>query len=353
MARVLVTGGAGYIGSFATQALLRAGHEPIVYDDLSQGHREAVERLAFAFRDKPGARVTLVEGDIRDTHRVAETLTEHRVEAVMHFAAKLIVNESVHHPSPYYDTNVRGALSVLDAMRAASVTHFIFSSTCATFGEPVKTPIDEGHPQRPINAYGETKLAVERALPHFGRAYGLRWVALRYFNAAGADPDGLIGEDHTPEIHLIPRAIDATMGAEALAVFGTDYPTPDGTCLRDYVHVVDLADAHVRALERLRAGGASADYNLGTGRPHSVREILTSVARVTGREVPHRLEARREGDPAALFAANDKVRRELDWQPRFTDLDAIVDSAWQWRRRHPRGYRDGTPDPRTLPSTTA
>jgi UDP-glucose 4-epimerase len=343
VSRVLVTGGAGYIGSFATQALLHAGHEVVVFDDLSQGHREAVERLAAGSDDdrragSPASRLTLVEGDIRDTQKVRDALAHHHIEAVMHFAARLIVNESVRHPSAYYDTNVHGALSVLEAMRAQSVTRFIFSSTCATFGEPVETPIAEDHPQRPINAYGETKLAVERALPHFERAYGVRWVALRYFNAAGADPDGLIGEDHTPEIHLIPRAIDAALGGEPLSVFGDDYPTPDGTCLRDYVHVIDLAEAHVRALDRLQAGGASADYNLGTGRPHSVREILTSVERVSGRPVPHAIEARRGGDPAALFAANEKIRRELDWQPRFTDLDAIVDSAWQWRRRHPRGY---------------
>jgi UDP-glucose-4-epimerase GalE len=337
--RVLVTGGAGFIGSFATQALLRAGHEAVVYDDLSQGHREAVERLATAH---PG-NVTLIEGDIRDTAKVRDALKQHRVEAVMHFAARLIVNESVYQPAPYYDTNVGGALSVLAAMRDAGVSRFIFSSTCATFGEPERTPIAEDHPQRPINAYGETKLAVERALPHYERAYGIRWVALRYFNAAGADPDGVMGEDHTPEIHLIPRAIDATMGAEPLALFGEDYPTPDGTCLRDYIHVHDLADAHLRALGRLEDGGASAAYNLGTGKPASVREILTSVERVTGRAVPHAVKPRREGDPAALFAANDKIRRELGWQPRFTNLDAIVDSAWQWRRRHPQGYRSDAP----------
>jgi UDP-glucose-4-epimerase GalE len=352
VSRVLVTGGAGFIGSFGVRALLLAGHEVIVYDDLSQGHRAAVERLALAH---PNRRVTFVHGDIRDSRRVLESLHEHRIDAVMHFAAKLIVNESVFKPSPYYDTNVGGALAVLEAMRAAQVKAFIFSSTCATFGEPERTPIDETHPQRPINAYGETKLAVERALPHFDRAYGMRYVALRYFNAAGADPDGLIGEDHTPEIHLIPRALDATTGGEPLSVFGDDYPTPDGTCLRDYVHVIDLADAHVRALGRILAGGASADYNLGTGRPVSVREILNSVARVTGREVPHSVQARREGDPAALFAANEKVQRELGWQPRFTDLDAIVDSAWQWRRRHPRGYGSGTPvtQATTIPRTSA
>ena len=214
MSRVLVTGGAGFIGSFSTQALLRAGHEVVVYDDLSQGHREAVERLA---TQHPGT-LTLVVGDIRDTAKVREALTHHRADAVMHFAARLIVNESVFKPAEYYDTNVGGALSVLNAMRDAGVSRFIFSSTCATFGEPEKTPMGEDHPQRPINAYGETKLAVERALPHYERAYGIRWVALRYFNAAGADPDGVIGEDHDPEIHLIPRAIDATMGAEPLAV---------------------------------------------------------------------------------------------------------------------------------------
>jgi UDP-glucose-4-epimerase GalE len=337
--RVLVTGGAGFIGSFATQALLRAGFETVVYDNLSQGHREAVERLA---TQHPG-KVTLIEGDIRDTSKVRAALTDHHIAAVMHFAARLIVNESVHKPAEYYDANVGGALSVLNAMRDAGVPRFIFSSTCAIFGEPEKTPMAEDHPQRPINAYGETKLAVERALPHYERAYGIRWVALRYFNAAGADPDGVIGEDHNPEIHLIPRAIDATMGAEPLALFGEDYPTPDGTCLRDYIHVQDLADAHLRALGRLEDGGASAAYNLGTGTPASVREILTSVERVTGRAVPHAVKPRREGDPAALFAANDKIKRELGWQPRFTDLDAIVDSAWQWRRRHPQGYGGDAP----------
>jgi UDP-glucose-4-epimerase GalE len=273
---------------------------------------------------------------------VQETLQEHRVDAVMHFAALLIVNESVIHPIRYYDNNVRGALAVLEGMVGAGVKRFIFSSTCATFGEPQKTPIDEEHPQRPINSYGETKLAIERALPHYETAYGLQWVALRYFNAAGADPDGLLGEDHTPEIHLIPRAIDATLGAEPLNVFGDDYPTPDGTCLRDYIHVVDLADAHVRALGRLEEGGGSAHYNLGTGKPNSVREILKSVEQVTGRPVPHSIGPRRAGDPAALFAANAKVQRELGWHPRYTDLREIVDTAWQWRRRHPQGYRSAS-----------
>jgi UDP-glucose-4-epimerase GalE len=322
------------------QALLRAGHDVVVYDNLSQGHAEAVSRLALAFaEDGRPHRVTFVQGDIRELDRLRETLVQHRITAVMHFAALLIVSESVTRPIAYYDNNVGGALSVLQAMVEAGVERFIFSSTCATFGEPQTTPIAEDHPQQPINAYGETKLVVERALPHYERAYGLKSVILRYFNAAGADPDSLIGEDHSPEIHLIPRAIDAALGGEPLALFGDDYPTPDGTCLRDYVHVADLADAHVRALGRLEEGGASAHYNLGTGHPHSVREILTAVERVSGRQVPHSIQPRRAGDPSALFAANAKVRRELGWNPRFAALNEIVDTAWRWRCRHPLGYR--------------
>jgi len=229
---------------------------------------------------------------------------------------------------------------VLEAMAAESVRNFVFSSTCATYGEPIETPIAETHPQRPINSYGETKLAIERALPHYARAYSLRYVALRYFNAAGADPDGEIGEDHSPEIHLIPRAIDAATGGAGLEVFGDDYPTPDGTCLRDYIHVTDLADAHVRALETIVETGKSGAYNLGTGRPHSVREVIESAERVTGRPVPWRLAPRRPGDPAVLFAAPNKAHAELHWTPRFADLDSIVGTAWNWHRTHPRGYAD-------------
>jgi UDP-glucose-4-epimerase GalE len=337
VARVLVTGGAGYIGSFGVQALVAGGHDVVVYDNLAQGHSEAIGRLQRSGIGRP-EQVTLVVGDIRDREKVRATLETHRLDAVMHFAAWLIVSDSVKNPAGYYDNNVVGALSVLGAMMDVGVRRFIFSSTCATFGDPIRTPIDEDHPQRPINAYGESKLAIERALPHYDRAYGIRWVALRYFNAAGADPSGLLGEDHEPEIHLIPRAIDAATGGEGLAVFGEDYPTPDGTCQRDYVHVVDLADAHVRALQYLDAGGASRAYNLGNGRPHSVREVIAAVERVTGRAVPHRTAPRRPGDPAVLFASSDRAQRELGWQPRLADLDTIVDTAWQWRRRHPRGY---------------
>ena len=247
-------------------------------------------------------------------------LRRHDISAVMHFAAFLDVGESVREPARYYRNNVVGALSVLEAMVAEQRRHFVFSSTCAIYGEPIETPIAETHPQRPINTYGDTKLAVERALVHFERAYGMGWIALRYFNAAGADPDGEIGEDHSPEIHLIPRALDAAMGGPPLQVFGDDYPTPDGTCLRDYVHVSDLADAHVRALQMLVERGASGAFNLGTGRPHSVREVIDTVQRVTGFTVPWTAGPRRPGDPAALYAAPHKAQAELR-------LDAAVSGS--------------------------
>jgi UDP-glucose-4-epimerase GalE len=323
---VLVTGGAGYIGSHAAKALARAGYHVVVYDNLVAGHREAI-------RYGP-----LVEGDITDGAAVREALQRYQVFAVMHFAAFLDVGESVREPARYYQNNVVGALRVLEAMAAESVRYFVFSSTCATYGEPLETPIPETHPQQPINAYGESKLAVERALPHFGRAHGLRSVALRYFNAAGADPDGELGEDHSPEIHLIPRAIEAAMGGRGLQIFGDDYPTPDGTCLRDYIHVSDLADAHVRALEAMVESGRSAVYNLGTGHPYSVRDVIDTVSRVTGRPVPWTRAPRRAGDPAVLYGAADKARSELRWSPRFADLESIVRTAWGWHERHPHGY---------------
>jgi len=321
-----VTGGAGYIGSHACKALARAGYRVVVFDNLVAGHRAAV---------KWGE---LVEGDITDGRAVGEALRRHHVGAVMHFAAFLDVGESVRNPAKYYRNNVVGALTVLDAMAAAGIGSFVFSSTCATYGEPIETPIAETHPQNPINSYGESKLAVERALPHFERAYGIHAVALRYFNASGADPDGEIGEVHDPEIHVIPRAIDAANGGPGLQVFGDDYPTPDGTCLRDYIHVTDLADAHVKALEAIVETGRSAAYNLGTGHPQSVREVIAAVERATGRRVPWTLAPRRAGDPAVLYAAAAKARAELHWTPRFADINAIVGTAWAWHRAHPHGY---------------
>jgi UDP-glucose-4-epimerase GalE len=325
-AAVLVTGGAGYIGSHACKALARAGYTVVAFDSLVAGHRAAV-------RYGP-----LVEGDVTDTRAVADAIRRHRITAVMHFAAFLDVGESVREPARYFRNNVAGALSVLEAMSAESIGLFVFSSTCATYGEPIETPISETHPQRPISSYGETKLAIERALPHFERASKLKWVSLRYFNAAGADPDGEIGEDHSPEIHLIPRAIDAAVGGSGLQIFGDDYPTPDGTCLRDYVHVSDLADAHVKALQSIAGTGPSDAYNLGTGRPHSVRDVIDAVERVTGRKVPRTLAPRRVGDPAVLYAASGKARAALGWTPRFPDLDSIVGTAWAWHRTRPRGY---------------
>jgi UDP-glucose-4-epimerase GalE len=323
---VLVTGGAGYIGSHVCKALSRAGYAVVVYDNLVAGHREAVRYGE------------LVEGDIADVARVRDTLRRRQIVAVMHFAAFLDVGESVREPARYYRNNVVGALGVLEAMALESVGYFVFSSTCATYGEPLETPIPETHPQRPINSYGETKLAVERALPHFERAHGMRSTILRYFNAAGADPDGELGEDHSPEIHLVPRAIDAATGGPGLQVFGDDYPTPDGTCLRDYIHVSDLADAHVRALRAMTTTGASAAYNLGSGSPHSVRDVIGAVERMTGRPVPWTLAPRRPGDPAALYATATKARAALDWTPQLSDLDTIVRTAWAWRRAHPQGY---------------
>jgi UDP-glucose-4-epimerase GalE len=327
---VLVTGGAGYIGSHAAKALHQAGHRVVVFDNFVAGHREAV---------KYGE---LVEGDVTDVAAVRSALRRHDIFAVIHFAAFLDVGESVREPARYYRNNVVGALGVLEAMAAEQRRHVVFSSTCATYGEPIEVPIAETHPQQPINSYGETKLVIERALRHFERAYGMSWMALRYFNAAGADPDGEIGEDHSPEIHVIPRAISAATGGPGLQVFGTDYPTPDGTCLRDYVHVSDLADAHVRALQVLVETGQSDAYNLGTGRPHSVREVIDTVQRVTGFKVPWTVGPRRPGDPAVLYAAPDKAQAGLRWTPRFPDLDSIVRTAWAWHRTRPTGYATST-----------
>jgi UDP-glucose-4-epimerase GalE len=324
---VLVTGGAGYIGSHTAKALRRAGYDAVIYDNLSAGHREAAL----------GA--PLIEGDIRDVDAVRRALRDTKASAVVHFAAWLIVSDSVTDPAGYYRNNVTGTLGTLEAMAAEGVGQFVFSSTCAVYGEPTTTPIAEDHPTNPVNAYGQTKLAIEHALPHYERAYGLRSVRLRYFNAAGADPDGELGEVHAPEIHVIPRAFEAVAGGPPLDVFGEDYPTPDGTCLRDYIHVSDLATAHVVALKRLGAGGASATYNLGTEQPSSVRDVISTVERVTGRPVPHRKAPRRAGDPATLYASAARARTELGWVPARPALETIVEDAWRWHANHPRGFK--------------
>jgi UDP-arabinose 4-epimerase len=327
MKRILVTGGAGYIGSHTAKALSKSGYEPIVFDNLSTGHDWAV-------RWGP-----LVRGDLCDKPLIERTLREFEIGAVIHFAASAYVGDSVTHPRHYYQNNIANSLNLLDAMLDTGVRHIVFSSSCATYGSPETLPIREDHRQLPLSPYGESKYFIERAMESYARAYGQKYVSLRYFNAAGADPDGEIGEDHAPEIHLIPRAIAAASGGEGLHVFGDDYPTPDGTCLRDYIHVADLADAHVKALDAIADVGRSAAYNLGTGRPHSVRDVIQTVEQVTGRRVPWTLAPRRSGDPAVLYAAPHKAQTELHWKPRFPELESIVRTAWEWHRTHPHGYR--------------
>jgi UDP-glucose 4-epimerase len=325
--RILVTGGAGYIGSHAVKLFNRRGHEVWVYDNLSTGHRTAV----------PAER--LVVGDLKDVHRLDQLLLGQRIEAVVHFAASCYVGESVQHPAKYYDNNLVNTLNLLECVRRHRVRRFVFSSTCATYGVPETVPITEETPQLPINPYGNTKLAVERALADYGRAYQIGYAALRYFNAAGASPEGDIGEDHDPETHLIPLVIQAAVGRRPhVEVFGTDYPTPDGTCVRDYIHVDDLAEAHLLALERLEPG-RELIYNLGVGKGYSVREVVRAVEEVSGKAVPVKEAPRRPGDPPVLVAAADKVRRELGWEPRYADLRAIVETAWNWHRAHAHGYK--------------
>ena len=319
---ILVTGGAGYVGSHACKALAKAGHRPVVYDNLSRGHRDAV-------RWGP-----LVEGALHDTAKLTAALRQHRIDAVMHFAALAYVGESMTDPEGYYRNNVGGTLALLAAMREADVSRIVFSSTCAVYGMPEEMPIRETTPKAPLNPYGETKLAIERALHWYAQAYGLRYTALRYFNAAGADPDGEIGEDHDPETHVIPRVLRAALGTgEPVEIYGTDYPTQDGSAIRDYIHVTDLADAHLRALDNLAAGGDSGALNLGTGSGCSVKAVIAAVERIGGRPVPRREAPRRPGDPAELVADPTLARQKLGWQPRHSDLDTIIKTALAWETR--------------------
>lgn len=314
--RVLVTGGAGYIGSHTARVLAESGFEPVVLDNLGRGHRDAVRFGPF------------VEGNIGDAVVVREALEKYQVEAVVHFAAFAYVGESVREPRIYWQNNTISTLAFLDTLMAHGVRNLVFSSTCATYGTPRDLPLREDHPQNPVNPYGASKLAVEMILRSYGDAYGLRWMALRYFNAAGAHPDGTMGERHDPETHLVPLAIEAARGrGKPLTIFGTDYDTPDGTAVRDYIHVLDLADAHVRAVRHLAGGGASDALNLGTGRGHSVREIVETVEAVTGKKLPHSIGPRRDGDPAALVADATRANKILGWTPRYTDIRELIETA--------------------------
>jgi UDP-glucose 4-epimerase len=324
--KVLVTGGAGYIGSHAARLLQRAGHEVWAYDNLCLGHRAAVSTGR------------LIEGELMDRPRLIETLSTRGIDAVMHFAAFVAVGESVADPAKYYQNNVVASLNLLEAMRAAGVKRIVFSSTTATYGVPARLPITEEEPQRPINPYGFAKLVVEHALADYAQAYGLGYAALRYFNAAGASPEGDLGEDHDPETHLIPLVLQVALGQRPhITVFGDDYPTPDGTCIRDYIHVDDLGAAHVLALEKLQAG-QGLQLNLGTGRGHSVREVIEACRRVTGHPIPAQIGPRRPGDPPELVADASKAQRVLDWRPQYPEIESIVRTAWKWHASHPRGY---------------
>ena len=325
--RIFVAGGAGYVGSHCVRRLIAAGHEVTVYDNLSTGHRAAVD-----------AQATFVEGDLGDAARLDELFRGRRFDAVMHFAAFLNVGESVAQPLLYWQNNVVNTLTLLRCMQAHGVTRFVFSSTCAVYGELVKLPITEDQPKNPINPYGHTKLAVEWMLGHCAWAWGLGSIALRYFNAAGAAADGAIGEDHDPETHLIPLALQVALGQRAnIEIYGTDYPTPDGTCIRDYVHVEDLADAHLVAVEACAPGDAEA-YNLGTGSGQSVREIIVAAREVTGHPIPVVEVGRRPGDPPALYADGRRATERFGWTPRYRDVGEIVQTAWSWQRSHPRGF---------------
>jgi len=322
--KILVVGGAGYIGSVCAELLLNEGHSVSIFDNLSEGHRAAID-----------PRTQFMQGDLQDRHAIELALTAHKPDAVMHFAANALVGESMQNPSKYFRNNVANGLNLLDAMLSADVKRIVFSSTCAIFGPPERVPIDEETPKRPINPYGESKLAFEKILRWYDEVHGLNFVCLRYFNAAGASEK--YGEDHRLETHLIPNVLKVALGERPhVEIFGTDYETPDGTCIRDYIHILDLAQAHILAL-----GASKSDfYNLGTGGGSSVREVIDSCRKVTGQKIETVEKPRRPGDPPRLIASSEKIQRELGWKPQFQSLDAIIESAWKWHQKFPRGYGD-------------
>lgn len=327
---VLVLGGAGYIGSHTVRALIDRGEDVVIIDSLETGHKDAIH---------PGAR--FYQGDIRDRAFLDSVLAKEDIDSVIHFAANSLVGESMTNPLKYYDNNVGGTLVLLEALRDHGIDKVVFSSTAATYGEPERIPIQESDKTEPTNPYGQTKLAMEKMFKWTDVADGIRYVALRYFNAAGAHESGEIGEDHHPETHLIPLILQVPLGKrEEISIFGEDYPTPDGTCIRDYIHVMDLADAHIRALDYLRDGKPSNVFNLGNGVGFSVKEVIDKAREVTGHPIPARVMPRRAGDPAQLIASSDKARETLGWDPQNADLEAIISSAWKWHQSHPDGYAD-------------
>jgi UDP-glucose 4-epimerase len=325
---ILVTGGAGYIGSHCVRQLREQGKEVVVYDNLSTGHIESVSGVPF------------VKGDIFDTALLKSTFRQYGVDSVIHFAAFSLVGESMANPAKYYHNNVAGTLALLSAMIAENVRYLVFSSSAATYGDCGSELIKEDSPQNPTSVYGQTKLMMEQFMKDYDMAYGLKYVALRYFNAAGAHADGDIGEDHNPESHLIPIILQvANKTRDHIGIYGDDYPTPDGTCIRDYIHVTDLSEAHILALDYLKKGGASTHYNLGNGNGFSVKEVIDEAERVTGLEIAKTIDPRRPGDPAVLVASSEKIKKELNWKPRYDSLEKIIASAWVWHKNHPRGFR--------------
>jgi len=327
MKNILVVGGAGYIGSHMCKYLAKNGYHPIVLDNLVYGHRQAVKWGPF------------IAGQMADTKLLDQIFKEHPIAAVMHFAAFCYVGESVEDPGKYYQNNVAATITLLEEMLKKNIKNFIFSSSCAVYGEPVEIPITEQHPYNPINPYGRSKLMVEQILQDFRAAYGLEYVALRYFNAAGADPEGEIGEEHNPETHLIPLVLKTALGQrETINIFGDDYATKDGTCIRDYIHIDDLAQAHLLALDRLLNGLPGGQYNLGNGDGYSVKEVIEVARNITSKQIPAKIVERRPGDPAVLIGSSEKAFKELGWKPQFADLNAIVETAWQWHKTNPNGY---------------
>ena len=328
MTTILVTGGAGYIGSHVVKELLRQGHKPIIFDNLQTGHRKTTKDALF------------IEGDLSDQKKLKETFQAYQIDTVIHFAADSLVGESVQNPLKYFNNNVKNSLNLFEIMEEFKVKKIVFSSSAAVYGEPKEIPIPENHPCVPTNPYGETKWIFEKILEAFHVAGKIDYISLRYFNAAGADPEGELGEDHSPETHLIPLVIQAALNGTPVPVYGTDYNTPDGTCIRDYIHVTDLANAHILALRKLEQENISGIYNLGNGNGYSVREVIETVKKVTGRKIAAVDSPRRPGDPARLVASSDKIKKELGWIPKYSDLETIVETAREWHKNHPKGYDD-------------